>query len=409
MIKVAIYGLIRFVIFVLDPSLWWGILILIAGTVSAILGVMYAMKEHDIKKLLAFCSIENIGVILIGFGSYIIFSSNNLPVLAEISLLGALFHTLNHAIFKSLLFLTAGSVVNAVGTKNIEMMGGLIHRMPKTTMLFFIGAASISALPPLNGFVSELLIFQSLIQAYSLTSPILKILMIICLVVFAPTSALAAACFVKAFGTIFFAVPRSQKAMRAHEAGFPMILGPGILAASCILLGVFSYTFFSLAGYSVPVPDMSVIGIIILFTAAVIFAAVKITSSNKTRISETWGCGIISQNNRMEYTASGFSEPVEIFFKSIYHTQETNKRVFFDNENSTFKEGYAEITLLNFFEKHVYLPVARFVGGVSMFMYRLQNGNLNTYLFYAFIAIIVLMAAVGVFIILIQLFSGKFY
>ena len=398
MIKVAIYGLIRFVVFVLDPTVWWGILILIAGTVSAILGVMYAMKEHDIKRLLAFHSIENIGIILIGFGAYVIFSLNGFPVLAEISLLGALFHTLNHAVFKSLLFLTAGSVVNAVGTKNIELMGGLIRRMPKTAMLFFIGAASISALPPLNGFVSELLIFQSLMQSYSLTDPVLKVLMIMCLSIFALTSALAAACFVKAFGTIFLAVPRSQNALKANEAGFPMIIGPGILAASCIILGVFSCAFFPLAGYAIPVPDMSVIGIILLFIAAVIFATVKITSPNKTRIGETWGCGIISQNNRMEYTASGFSEPVEIFFRSIYHTQETNKRIFFDNENSTFKEGYAEINLLNFFEKYVYMPIAGFVGCISMFMYRLQNGDLSTYLFYAFVSILVLLITVRWFI-----------
>jgi len=388
----------RFVIFVLDPHLWWGILILIAGTVSAILGVMYAMKEHDIKRLLAYHSIENIGIIMIGFGAYVIFSLNGLEVLAEISLLGALFHTLNHAIFKALLFLTAGAVINAVGTKNIELMGGLVKRMPKTALLFFIGAVSISALPPLNGFVSELLIFMSLMQSYTLLDPLMKVLIIICLSIFALTSALAAACFVKAFGTIFLAVPRSKKAAHSMEVGTQMIFGPAILAASCIILGVFSYQLFSRAGFSIPMPDMSIIALILIIVFFIVFAVVYSTSSHKTRTCETWGCGIISQNNRMEYTASGFSEPIEIFFRSIYHTDETNKRLFFDKENTVFKEGYAQVHLLNFFEKYIYLPIARFVVRIAAFMYRLQNGEINTYLFYAFITIIIIFVLVRWFI-----------
>ena len=171
MIKVAIYGLVRFIL-LLPMETWWGMLILVAGTISAVLGVIYALKEHDIKRLLAYHSIENIGIILIGIGLYVIFTLNGLDSIAFLALGGALFHTLNHAIFKSLLFMTSGSIVNATGTRNIEEMGGLIKRMPTTALLFLIGAISISALPPFNGFVSELMIFPSVLPIRRPCQPI---------------------------------------------------------------------------------------------------------------------------------------------------------------------------------------------------------------------------------------------
>ncbi|ODS42271.1 MAG: hydrogenase membrane subunit [Candidatus Altiarchaeales archaeon IMC4] len=393
MIKVAVYGLMRFVIFVLEPQLWWGVLILVAGTLSAILGIIYAMKEHDIKRLLAFSSIENIGIIMIGFGLYIIFSLNNLEDLAMLSLLGALFHTLNHAIFKSLLFLTAGSVVNATGIRNIEYMGGLIHRMPKTALLFFIGAASISALPPLNGFVGELLIFQSMMQSHYLTDTLMQVLVIICLAVFALTSALAAACFVKAFGTVFLALPRSQKVEKANEVGMHMLLGPSVLAASCIFLGLSATWLFSKAGYYPQIPDMGVLGAIMAAAFLAIFGIVWVVSSHRTRDVETWRCGIRRGDGWFEYTATGFSQPIMNIFRSVYRTREDYRRTFFDRSSVIFRDGRAEIHLLNFFEVYIYLPIAGFISRVAMVMYRLHNGKLDTYLYYTFITIIILLVS----------------
>lgn len=259
MIKVAIYGLVRFVL-LLPLQTWWGILILSVGTASAVLGVIYALKEHDIKRLLAYHSIENIGIILIGIGLYVIFSLAGLQPIAFLALAGALFHTLNHAIFKSLLFMTSGSIVNATGTRNIEEMGGLIKRMPKTALLFLIGAVSISALPPFNGFVSELMIFQVFFQSIALANPFLEVILITSLAVFALTSALAAACFVKAFGITFLAIPRSQEAKEAKESPKLMIIGPAILAAICVALGVFSLQLFGVLGFSFPLPNMLFIG-----------------------------------------------------------------------------------------------------------------------------------------------------
>jgi hydrogenase-4 component B len=345
MIKVAIYGLVRFIL-LLPMETWWGMLILIMGTVSAALGVIYALKEHDIKRLLAYHSIENIGIILIGVGLYVVFAVAGLQALAFLALAGALFHTFNHAIFKSLLFLTSGSVVNETGTRNIEEMGGLIKRMPKTALLFLIGAVSISALPPFNGFVSELMIFQAFFQSTALANPFLEVLLIIALAVFALTSALAAACFVKAFGITFLALPRSHEAREAKESSTFMLVGPAILAVLCIVFGVFSLQIFGLLGYVLPLPNMLFIGAVLGGFYAFAFFAMREIASRRERIVETWGCGILSQNSKMEYTASGFSEPIVTILKGIFRTQKKSERSFHDPKGAIFKEGKAEIHLL---------------------------------------------------------------
>ena len=391
MIKVAIYGLVRFLLFVLSPAAWWGVLILAAGTVSALLGVVYALKEHDIKRLLAYHSIENIGIILIGIGLYLVFSANGLPEIAVLALAGSLFHTLNHALFKSLLFMAAGSVASATGTKNIEEMGGIIKRMPYTAALFLVGAVSISALPPFNGFVSELMIFQAFLQAGAVAAPLLKLFLVACLAVFALTSALAAACFVKAFGISFLAVPRTEKAANAREVPLAMLIGPGALAALCILLGVFSLQLFGIAGYSAPLPDMAVVGTLMIASFAAAFLAIR----SPARRSETWGCGIVSQNPKMEYTASGFSEPIVTIFKPFYRTRKHIERTFFDSQGSIFKEGYGEIELVKFFEEYLYMPVARAAGAVSGYVSGFQNSSLNSCMLYAFLASILIILLTG--------------
>ncbi len=391
MIKVAIYGILRFVLFTLTPELWWGIVILLFGAVSALLGVVYALKEHDLKKLLAYHSIENIGIILLGIGLSIIFNRYNLPQLAALALAGGIFHTLNHALFKSLLFLTAGSVVHATETRNIEEMGGLVKRMPATGMLFLIGAVSISALPPFNGFVSELMIFQALFQSYRIGDPFVEILLFVVLSMFALTSALAAACFVKAFGAVFLALPRSKEAEKAREAPAAMLIGPAILALLCVLLGIFSFQIFSVAGYNLPVPDLLPVGILMVVFLGLTLLAVALLSRGKPRISETWGCGLISQNSRMEYTASGFSEPILTIFRPIYRTSKIVRRSFSDRAEAIFRGGFAEIKTFNLFEERIYQPVAGLVQRLSAKIANLQDVDLDTHILYAFVTIIVLL------------------
>jgi formate hydrogenlyase subunit 3/multisubunit Na+/H+ antiporter MnhD subunit len=397
MLKIAVYGLIRFFLYVFQPDIWWGILILGAGTASAVLGIIYALKEHDVKAMLAYSSIENIGIIFVGIGLSIILTAVGLKDLAMISLLGALFHSLNHALFKSLLFLTAGSVVHATHTRDIEHMGGLARRMPYTSALFFVGAVSISALPPLNGFASELLIFTSFFQSVSEVNPLLKVLLFISLALFALTSALSAACFVKAFGSIFLALPRSRESEEASEVSPMMIIGPGVLAAACILLGLASLQIFALVNHTVPLPDMMFVGALLLGMSALVYVVLWFTASREVRISETWGCGTFSQQPATEYTGHGFSEPIDIIFSAVYRTRTKNERNFFDRMNCIFSDGKAEIRLMKVFEEYLYLPVARGSVRIATAISRFQNGCLDTYLLYVFVTVVAIIVFLGWF------------
>src|ERR1051326_9136959 len=244
LIKTGIYGLTRVLFdFLGTPPNWWGVTVLTIGTVSALLGVLYALMEHDLKRLLAYHSIENIGIILMGLGASLMFLHTAHPVLAALALIAGLYHTINHAIFKALLFLGAGAVLHSTHTRNMEEMGGLIKRMPMTAFFFLIGAVAISALPPLNGFVSEWLTYQSLLQGFGTTSSLLRLMFPLSGAMLALTGALAAACFVKAFGISFLGQPRSAHAAQAQETAPSMLLGQALLTAVCIFLGLFPTTF----------------------------------------------------------------------------------------------------------------------------------------------------------------------
>ena len=392
MLKVAIYGFLRFLLSVSAPELWWGVLILIGGSLSAILGVIYALKESDIKRLLAYSSIENIGIIFIGIGLFVIFKIEGLEALALLSLAGACFHAFNHALFKSLLFLCAGSVIHDTGTRNIEAFGGLVKRMPHTALLFLIGSVSIASLPPTNGFVSELMLFQAYFNSSALPDPLLKVLLIITLSVFALTSALATTLFVKLFGITFLALPRTKRAEEATEVPKFMLVGEAVPAALCILSGLFSRNLV-LLGFNLEIPDMLFLGLILTGTCGLVWLAVRNAGpSGSPRISkETWGCGILAQHPTMEYTSAGFSEPIVVIFKKIYRTEISSTRVYADTKESIFKSGTATIHLIKFFEERLYLPVACAVSQVSSQVSKMQNGKLDTYMLYIFIAVLTLM------------------
>jgi len=393
MLKVAIYGFLRFLLSVSTPELWWGTLILITGTLSAVLGVIYAIKESDIKRMLAYSSIENIGIIFTGIGLYLIFKLEGVETLALLSLAGACFHAFNHALFKSILFLGAGSVVHATGTRNIEAFGGLIKSMPHTAALFLIGSVSIAGLPPTSGFVSEMMLFQAYFYSSAIPDPLLKVLLIITLSVFALTSALAAALFVKLFGVTFLALPRTKCATEAAEVPKTMLFGEAVPAAFCILSGLFSSRILALLGFDLGIPDMLLLGLILAAACGLVWLAVrKSGSSESPRISkETWGCGILAQNPIMEYTSTGFSEPLVVIFKKIYRTEISSTRTYSDTTESIFKSGTARIHLIKFFEERLYLPVAYAVSFISFQVSKMQNGKLDTYVLYVFIAVLTLM------------------
>ncbi|HWC00783.1 MAG TPA: proton-conducting transporter membrane subunit, partial [Bryobacteraceae bacterium] len=244
LLKAGIYGLVRVLFdFLGAPPVWWGSLVLTVGVISALFGILSALVEHDLKRLLAYSSIENIGIILIAIGAALLFQSLGHGTLAALALIAGLFHTLNHAIFKSLLFLGAGAVLSATGTREMDQMGGLIRRMPRTALFFLIGALAICGFPPLNGFIGEWLTYQALLGGFGSTGGLTRVIFPIAGSLLALTAALAAACFVKAFGISFLARPRGSGAESAREVGLPMLAGMGLLAAACVLLGLGSGWF----------------------------------------------------------------------------------------------------------------------------------------------------------------------
>jgi hydrogenase-4 component B len=418
MIKLGIYGLLRVVLDLLGGGqAWWGGIVLGFGVVSALLGVLYALMEHDLKRLLAYHSIENIGIILIGIGAGLVFHSYGLMTLAALGLIGGLYHTLNHASFKGLLFLGAGSVLHATGTRNMEKMGGLIQRMPWTAFFFLIGSAAISALPPLNGFVSEWLVFQSLLAGFNIPKPELAILMPVAVGMLALTSGLAAACFVKAFGISFLAIPRSMEADDAQEAPFSMLFGMFLLALTCLGLGIapvavvpfLSKVIAGVGGlpptlpgltfnFSLQTPDavgqispaLVLAGLLIIL--ALIPLAFRIFKVSRAwRMGETWGCGRTGQTPRMEYTATAFAEPLRRVFAELYRpTKELS--ISFHPDSKYFVESIeykSEITPV--FDRWFYDPFLRAIGFIAKQVQRLQAGSLHLYLLYIAILLIILL------------------
>ncbi|WP_412840159.1 proton-conducting transporter membrane subunit, partial [Aeromonas dhakensis] len=236
MVKLGLFGILRVSIDFLGASqLWWGYVVLIFGACSAVLGVLFALAEHDLKRLLAYHTVENIGIILMGMGIGMIGIANQQPALVVLGLLGALYHLLNHAIFKSLLFMGTGSVMFRLHTRDMDKMGGLAKLMPWTALAFLIGAMAISALPPLNGFVSEWFIYQSLLSMTKLGTSVVAPLAVVMLAV---TGAMAVMCFVKVYGICFCGAPRSEKASHAREVPGAMVAGTLLLAGVCLVLGL---------------------------------------------------------------------------------------------------------------------------------------------------------------------------
>jgi hydrogenase-4 component B len=376
--------------------------------------------EQDLKRLLAYSSVENIGIILIGIGTGLIFHSYGLMSLAALGLIGSLYHTITHAGFKGLLFLGAGSVLHSTHTRNMEKMGGLIKRMPWTALFFLIGAAAISALPPLSGFASEWLVFQSLLAGFNIPKPELAVLMPIAVGMLALTSGLAAACFVKAFGISFLAIPRSTEAENAHEVSLSMRIGMGILAVTCIGLGIAPVVIVPFLGnvigglghlpqtipsltfnLSLQTPDafgqisptLATIGLLMIL--GLIPIAFRIFRVNRRlRLGETWGCGRTGQTPRMEYTATAFAEPLRRVFAELYRPTKELSMAFHPDSKYCVEsiEFKSEITPL--FDRWLYDPFLRAVRFIAGQIRRVQGGSLHLYLLYmAGFLIILLLAA----------------
>ena len=419
LIKAGIYGLTRvFFDFLGTPPNWWGVTVLTIGTVSALLGVLYALMEHDLKRLLAYHSIENIGIILMGLGAALMFLHTNHPVLATLALIAALYHTINHAIFKALLFLGAGAVLHSTHTRNMEEMGGLIKRMPKTAFFFLIGAVAISALPPLNGFISEWLTYQSLLQGFGTTTSLVRIMFPLAGAMLALTGALAAACFVKAFGITFLAQPRSEEARHAHEVSNSMLTGMGLLTAACVFLGLFPTTFlrvldpvtFQLTSQrlseSLSLSNGLVLGSSQQLGGTVSTLGIVLTGlcllpiplvlwfffarRARTRIGPTWDCGLRGLTPSMEYTATGFSKPIRMIFKALFRPRREVQREY-DYSPYFAKNLRFESHIEEAFVTRVYRPLNRGILRLSRRMRALQAGSIQAYLIYIFVTLLLLL------------------
>jgi hydrogenase-4 component B len=394
----------------------WGIAILLAGAVSAVVGILYALVDHDLKRLLAFSSIENVGIVLIGVGAAMLFDHADLAALALVALVAALYHVVNHAMFKALLFLGAGAVVHGVGTRSMEAMGGLIKRMPWTAGGFLLGSMAIAGLPPLNGFVSEWLLFQALLQNLSVAEPVVNLALILATAALALTAGLGAACFVKAFGITFLALPRSEAAGRAHEATAAMRASMAALGAACIALGLGATFVVPLLGdvartmIAVPVPvnwgsrvvlsvpadfaRMSTLAIALALLLAVMAPAIVLAQtgvSRRRRSFETWACGRMRQTARMEYTASAFADPFKRVFRFFYRP-ETRLTLDLHPESRFFVERIAYTNpARSIFDEWLYRPLLAALRAVIGPVQRLQSGSATAYLAYILVALLALL------------------
>jgi formate hydrogenlyase subunit 3/multisubunit Na+/H+ antiporter MnhD subunit len=420
MLKTAIYGMVRVIFDLIGNVRWeWGMAVLVVGAGTTLFGVLYALMQHDLKRLLAYHSVENIGIILLGLGMAMVFIGFGHPVAGVLGLVAALYHTFNHAVFKGLLFLGAGSILHSTGLRNLNDMGGLIHGMPKTAFYFLIGALAISALPPLNGFVSEWLTFQTALQATILQNGIVRSLLPLFAATLALAGALTAMCFVKVYGIAFLGKPREPShpspLPHAGDAGDMERYGMAWLAAGCFVLGLFPTSFLLIldrvsvsltrhglsdqaltgSGWLWLVPTAPeeasysplIFLVVIVAVTLLAFLLVRRFYHGRVRFVDPWDCGYPEQTSRMQDTADAFGQPIRHVFGPLY---KMDRRL-------PGREDATPRYFLSIEDRHwywLYLPVARSAEFVSSKIALLQQGRISIYLLYSFITLIALLAFV---------------
>lgn len=415
MLKVAVYGFVRLSFDLLaDPHWSWGMVLLVIGSITAVYGVLHAMVQNDIKRLLAWSSIENIGIIFIGLGLALIFIATGHPRFGTLGLIAALYHALNHSVFKSLLFSGAGALLQHGHERNLEQMGGLIRRMPWTALFFLVGCLGISALPPLNGFVSEWLTFQTALQAASLESGVLRAIIPISAAMLALAGALAAACFVKVYGVAFLGQARSRRVRHAREASTGMVVAQGLLAALCIVLGVLPTNTVKVIGgvtgeltgyygaaavqhgwlWLTPLhPDIAsysaplvMLGVVLALGAwAVVFFRIRQRHGPRAlKRGDAWDCGFGPLSPRMQYSSSAFAMPIRLIFRPAWRVHEEKVREM----DARLPTRAANLRYLvqteDLFWHYLYVPVERLVFAAARRIGIIQTGHLRHYLAYSF-------------------------
>ncbi len=407
MIKTGIYGLVRTMTFLGSPPPWWGWTILAIGVSSGVLGVVFALAQHDLKRLLAYHSVENIGIIALGLGVGLLGKSYGLPAMTYLGFAGAMLHVVNHAIFKGLLFLGAGAIGHAAHSLEIDRMGGLLKRMPWTGGLFLVGSIAICGLPPLNGFVSELLIYLGALKGIVSLGAAGTAACAIVIAALALIGGLAAACFTKAFGVLFLGEPRSKQSASAIEAAWAMRIPMIVLAAGCAGIGLLGPILIGglrgvvAAAADLPPADVAVPAIatdsmrwIVLGAAALlacvgalVFLRWRLLVGRSVTTATTWDCGYAAPNTRMQYTASGFAQPLTGLFHFVLRTRRR-----YAPPGGLFPEASSLAThTADPMYKSVYEPLFAGWGRVLAKQRWLQSGQMQLYVLYIALTLLLLL------------------
>jgi hydrogenase-4 component B len=397
-LKMGIYGLVRWLSLFPEIPHVWGTMIIVFGLVSGLAGVLFAIGQHDMKRLLAYHSIENIGIILMGLGIALLGKSYDKPILVVLGMSGCLLHVWNHSFFKSLLFLCAGSVVHNTRTRQIDQLGGLTKSMPLTATMFLIGAVAICGLPPLNGFISELFVYLGFLQIMANGPDLLAVAFGI--PALATIGALAAACFVKVYGAVFLGFPRSSYSNNHHESPLFMTVPMMILAGLCIVIGIVPMLFTGIIlkavviwnpslmlkssspGTVVPLFKISILSVALIIGVLIISMAV-FYGKRKIRIAGTWDCGYAKPDSRMQYTASSFAQSIALLFRWILRPHEHNPKVkeYFP-KSQKMKTHIDEIVL-----DRLLVPASNIFRQSCRWFHRFQHGLIQHYILYILITL----------------------
>ena len=420
MTKVAVYAVIRIIFDLLGPPVWWwGIALLALGSASALMGILYALFENDLKRVLAYSTIENIGFIFVGLGLALAFRAAGLEAAAALAFTAALFHVFNHSMLKSLLFFGAGAVLNATGARDMDRLGGLIHRMPVTALAVLGGCMGISALPPFNAFASEWLTFQAVLLSPALPQWGLKLLAPAAGAVLALAVALAATCFVRLYGTTFLGRPRTQAAAQAQETDRFSLAAMLILAVLSLLAGLFPGLVIDAIGPAVktvlgihmPVqasmPWLSIVPIaqsrssyngllvfiFIALSAAMVASAIHILASRKTRRAPIWDCGFPDASPALQYSAGSFAEPIRRVFGTLLFRARTEVTMPPPGDM-----GPARLTvhLQDVIWDTLYAPLAGAVALIAERLNVLQFLTIRRYLMLVFVALVTLLSVLAI-------------
>ncbi len=420
MTKVAVYGFVRIVFDLLGtPAWWWSMPVLAAGGITAVMGVLYALMQHDLKRLLAYHTVENIGIIFIGLGLALAFKAHGMDVAAALALTAALFHVFNHSVFKSLLFFGAGAVLNATGERDMEHLGGLIHRMPQTAFVFLVGCVAISALPPLNGFVSEWLTFQAILLSPQIPSWGLKLLVPAVGALLALSAALAAACFVKAFGVSFLGRARTPQAAAAQETDRNSLAAMYFLAALCLVAGILPGIFIDglapvtnmLAGTSMPhqtglqwltiVPIAEsrssynglLVFLFVTLSGSIAAFAIHRLASDRLRRAPAWDCGYPDPSPATQYTASSFAQPIRrVYGTAVFRAREIGEMP----PPGATTPARLTVELRDLIWDAAYAPIAGLIGFTAERLNVLQFLTIRRYLTLVFAALVLLLLVLAI-------------